>query len=144
MRASGDRHLDGEPIQTSHTGRSATATSARSRSKPSPRYGDTTTQIRYVTQLGIYDQARQLEPRLRELHNDHRLGASSERDGLRQRREVLRRRGWTFPPLPECRAAWAKRYPGWKWRNPELTEWHAEESDVSDEADKMEGDDDPS
>ena len=57
---------------------------------------------------------------------------------------VLRRRGWTFPPLVDCRAAWAKRYPDWKWRNPELTEWHAEESDVSDETDKMEGDDDPS
>jgi len=57
---------------------------------------------------------------------------------------VLRRRGWTFPPLVDCRAAWAKRYPDWKWRNPELAEWHAEESDVSDEADKMEGDDDPS
>ena len=107
------------------------------------RYGDTYPQIRYVNQPGIYDQARQLEPRLRE-HQRSSSRGSSERDGLRQYEEVLRRRGWTFPPLLDCRAAWAKRYPDWKWRNPEITEWHAEESDVSDEADKMEGDDDPS
>jgi len=44
----------------------------------------------------------------------------------------------------KMRAAWEEHYPNWEWRNPELTEWQAEESDVSDEADKMEGDDDPS
>ena len=106
------------------------------------RYGDTSVQVRYVNQPGIYDQARLLEPRLRNT-SDHRLGGHLSEMGCTNG-WVLRRRGWTFPPLVDCRAAWAKRYPDWKWRNPELTEWHAEESDVSDEADKMEGDDDPS
>ena len=86
--------------------------------------------VRYVTQLGIYDQARQLEPRLKKNYtNDHRLGAHLKEMGCDNTVKVLRRRGWTFPPLVDCRAAWAKRYPDWKWRNPEITEWHAEESD---------------
>ena len=43
--------------------------------------------------------------------------------------KVLRRQGWTFPPLAECREAWVKRYPGWEWRDPGITEWRAEEDD---------------
>ena len=50
-------------------------TSARSRSRPSPATATHTTQIRYVNQPGIYDQARQLEPRLKRYTSDHRLGA---------------------------------------------------------------------
>ena len=48
--------------------------------------------------------------------------------GCDNSQKVLRRRGWTFPPLPKCRADWEKRYPGWKWRSPEITEWQPEES----------------
>ena len=43
--------------------------------------------------------------------------------------KVLRRRGWTFPPLQKCRAEWEKRYSGYEWRNPQITEWQPEESD---------------
>ena len=107
-------------------------------------FGGTNTQVRYVTQLGIYDQCREIEPRLKKNYtNDHRLGAHLKEMGCVSG-WVLRRRGWAFPPLTKCRAAWEEHYPNWEWRNPELTEWQAEESDVSDEADKMEGDDDPS
>jgi hypothetical protein len=31
--------------------------------------------------------------------------------------------GWAFPPLDECRAAWARRYGPVKWDNPEAKEW---------------------
>ena len=40
--------------------------------------------------------------------------------------------GWTFPPLPHCRSEWEKRYPGWKWRNPDLKEWQPEGDDFDD------------
>jgi uncharacterized protein DUF5906/DNA primase RepB-like protein len=92
-------------------------------------YGGTNTQIRHVTQLGIYDQAKLIEPRLKNHTSDHRLGAHLSMMGCDNRKKVLRRRGWTFPPLLECRAEWEKRYPGWKWRDAEITEWRAEEAD---------------
>ena len=47
--------------------------------------------------------------------------------GCDNTRKVLRRQGWSFPPLRDCRAEWEKRYPGWKWRNPDLTEWQPED-----------------
>ena len=92
-------------------------------------YGGTTTQTRYVTQRGIYDQARLIEPRLRAYTNDYRLGRFLSEMGCGNTIKVLRRQGWTFPPLAECREAWVKRYPGWEWRNPGITEWSAEEDD---------------
>jgi Bifunctional DNA primase/polymerase, N-terminal/Primase C terminal 2 (PriCT-2)/Family of unknown function (DUF5906) len=32
-------------------------------------------------------------------------------------------RGWRFPPLAELRAAWARRFSGWRWDMPDLEEW---------------------
>ena len=78
-------------------------------------------------QPGLYDQAKQIEPRLRSYTSDHALGHFLDEMGCRNTKKVLRRQGWTFPPLPDCRIAWEARYPGWKWRNPDLTEWQAEE-----------------
>ena len=109
-------------------------------------FGGTNTQIRHVTQLGIYDQARQLEPRLKNYVNDHRLGAHLKEMGCDNTDKVLRRRGWTFPPLTECRAAWETRYPGWTWRDPAITKWRAEEADDvvnagSDDAEDTDDDD---
>ena len=98
--------------------------------KPKSIYSDATTQIRLVTQQGLYDQAKQIEPRLKKNYvNDHRLGAHLKEMGCDNTRKVLRKQGWTFSPLAECRAAWVKRYPGWEWRDPELMEWWAEEDD---------------
>ena len=88
-----------------------------------------TTQIRYVNQPGLYDQAKQIEPRLRNHASDHRLGIHLNEMGCDNTKKVLRRRGWTFPELSVCRATWEKKYPGWQWRDNEITEWRAEEAD---------------
>jgi Bifunctional DNA primase/polymerase, N-terminal len=97
--------------------------------KTKSAYGDTSTQIRHVTQLGVYDQARLVEPRLKHHTSDHRLGAFLSMMGCDNGKRVLRRRGWTFPPLFQCRQEWEKRYPGWKWRDSEVMEWRPEEAD---------------
>jgi hypothetical protein len=97
--------------------------------KTSSPYSGTTTQVRHVTQHGLYEQAKLVEPRLRNHHSDRDLGLHLTRLGCDNRKKVLTRRGWTFPPLLTCRAAWGKLYPGWKWRDADITEWRAEESD---------------
>ena len=113
--------------------------------KTNSAYGGTSIQIRHVNQLGIYDQARLLEPRLKNYVSDHRLGSHLSEMGCDNTKRVLRRRGWTFPPLQECRVTWEKRYPNWKWRNAEITVWRAEEADEpnegNEEADELEEDD---
>jgi hypothetical protein len=91
-------------------------------------------QIRLVNQPGLFDQARVIEPRLKSHTSEHKLGNFLKAMGCDNTKRVLRKRGWTFPPLLECRAEWEKRYPSYKWRNPEITEWRAE-----DEADAVQG-----
>jgi hypothetical protein len=92
-------------------------------------YGDkNTTQIRHVLQRGLYDHAKQIEPRLRNF-SDHKFGSFLKEMGCDNTDRVLRRRGWTFPPLLQCRAAWEKRFPGWKWLNTQITAWCPEEGD---------------
>jgi hypothetical protein len=88
-----------------------------------------TKQMRLITQRGLYDQARLVEPRLRSHTSDHKLGNFLNEMGCDNEKKVLRQRGWTFPPLSVCRIAWAKRYPGWQWRDNEITDWRAEEAD---------------
>ena len=95
--------------------------------KVKSRYGDTYPQSRTFNQPGIFDQARQIEPRLKSYTNDRSLGLFLSKMGCDNTRKVLRRQGWSFPPLRDCRAEWEKRYPGWKWRNPTLTEWQPED-----------------
>ena len=126
MRAAGDRHFEGADPAEPHRAVS-NSYQRQIEIETKSRYGDTYPQIRYVNQPGIYDQARQIEPRLRSYTSDHRLGRHLSEMGCDNSQKVLRRRGWTFPPLTKCRAEWEKRYPGWKWRNPEITEWQAEE-----------------
>jgi len=90
-------------------------------------YGDkTVTQVRHVSQRGLYDQAKQIEPKLRSV-SDHKLGSFLTEMGCDNTDRVLRRRGWTFPSLLQCRAAWEKRFPGWKWMNSTITAWCPEE-----------------
>ena len=86
---------------------------------------------RVTTRLGLYDQARSIEPRLRQ-RSDHVLGDYLSKQGCDNTKKVMRRRGWTFPPLEECRAKWEQRYAGWQWRDPITAEWHAEEDDKED------------
>lgn len=69
----------------------------------------------------LFDNARARSPRLRET-SDHALanfvrkqcGAVSHRDA--------KANGWRFPPLIECRKAWAQRYAGTTFPDP-ATDW---------------------
>jgi len=84
---------------------------------------------REVTRPGLYDQARSIEPRLRNYANDHVLGNYLRERGCDNTRKVMRRQGWAFPPLAECREAWEQRFPGWRWRDANLKAWRREEQD---------------
>jgi hypothetical protein len=90
-----------------------------------------TSGTRSETQLGLFDQARTIEPRLRVHGNDHTLGSFLREQGCDNKKRVLRRTGWTFPRLNKLRKAWERRFPGWKWQDPELSEWRFEGSDLS-------------
>jgi hypothetical protein len=85
--------------------------------------------LRIVKKPGLYDQARVIEPRLRTHFNDHLLGGYLTAQGCDNKKKIMRKRGWSFPPLAECRKKWEGRFPGWPWRNPGLTEWQHEEED---------------
>jgi hypothetical protein len=88
-------------------------------------------QLRTFLQPGIFDQARQLEPRLRPYTNDRTLGLYLAERGCDNTKKVLRRQGWSFPGLKKCREDWEKKYPQWSWRNPNLAEWQAEPDDLA-------------
>ena len=90
---------------------------------------------RRIRQRGLYDQARAVEPRLRP-RNDHALGHYLTQQGCDNSQKVLRRRGWSFPPLLECRKRWDARFPDWKWRDPVLTEWQYEQDELQSEQDE--------
>ena len=75
-----------------------------------------------VRHKGLYDQAREISPRLKPW-SDHLLGDILKKHGCSNAKKVMRRRGWEFPPLLELRAAWERRFPGWRWGDPELREW---------------------
>jgi Family of unknown function (DUF5906) len=71
---------------------------------------------------GLYDQARRSSPRLRHATDDA-LGRYLKKQGCSNAKKVRRRRGWTFPPLAECREKWEERFPGWEWQDPDLKDW---------------------
>jgi hypothetical protein len=82
---------------------------------------------RTVRRKGLYDQARAISPRLKAV-SDHALAHYLKEQGCDNAHRVLRRRGWTFPPLVECRKAWEARFPGWQWRDAGLVaEWESED-----------------
>jgi hypothetical protein len=99
------------------------------------RYGEENTQVRHVTQRGLMDQARSIEPKLRNI-SDHVLAKYLTDRGCKPGR-VMRKRGWVFPTLFKCREDWVKRYPNWKWRSLDVTAWSPEEG--QDETDKDAG-----
>ncbi len=74
---------------------------------------------------GLYHYARTSSPRLKN-KSDHFLGGYLKAQGCKSCR-VLRQRGWEFPPLSAARAAWEKRFPGWRWHAPNLSEWQSDE-----------------
>ena len=82
--------------------------------------GGTHQQLRTFQQPGIYDQAKQIEPRLRTYTNDHKLGHFLAEMGCDNTRKVLRRQGWSFPSLKECRAKWEKAIPTGNGAIPDL------------------------
>jgi hypothetical protein len=81
---------------------------------------------RFFKQNGLFDQAKSIEPRLRNHFTEHRLGGLLRQHGCVPSRP-LRHHGWTFPALLVCRAKWEERFPNWPWRNTGLTKWQAEE-----------------
>jgi hypothetical protein len=80
----------------------------------------------------LYDQARSIEPRLRQHGSDHALGSFLKDQGCDNKKKVLRRTGWSFPPFGEARKAWEERFPGWLWHDPDLTDWYFEGSKLRD------------
>jgi hypothetical protein len=84
---------------------------------------------RWVVRPGLYDQARSIEPRLRNHTSDHQLGAYLKERGCNNEKKVMRRQGWTFPVLSKCRQDWEKRFAGWQWRDPNMRDWRSEEQD---------------
>jgi Family of unknown function (DUF5906) len=86
---------------------------------------------RVVRRPGLYSQARSIVPHLRNHTNNSALATYLKKQGcvVREKRRVLRKSGWEFPPLLDCRKAWEKRFPGVQWRDPSLTDWRAEDQD---------------
>jgi hypothetical protein len=82
---------------------------------------------RTVRRRCLYDQARAISPRLKGA-SDHALGRYLKDRGCDNRPRVLRRHGWTFPSLDQCRKEWEARFPGWVWDGDDelVAEWEAE------------------
>ena len=79
---------------------------------------------RTVKRRCLYDQAREVSPRLRSV-SDHMLGRALTGFGCTNYHHVMRRRGWQFPALAAARRTWEDRFPGWKWHDPDLSDWKA-------------------
>ena len=77
---------------------------------------------RTIKRRCLYDQAREVSPRLRGA-SDHLLGRMLIGFGCSNDHRVLRRRGWQFPDLADARRVWEGRFPGWKWHEPNLSNW---------------------
>jgi hypothetical protein len=75
---------------------------------------------------GLYDLARERHPKLRYL-DDQVLAAHLKRWGCKPWRNS-QERGWEFPPLLEGRVRWEEKYPDWKWRHPDLTDWQVDDN----------------
>ena len=84
---------------------------------------------RLITMPGLLDEARNIEPKLKNHFSNNRIGDYLRDRGCSNKHRVLRERGWTFPPLAELRREWEIRFPNWPWRNPSITDWQPEEDD---------------
>ncbi|MCA1453981.1 hypothetical protein I6F35_12240 [Bradyrhizobium sp. BRP22] len=101
---------------------------ARSGDYPEVIKNDWGSVVRIDKHPGLYTAARTIEPRLRNV-SEHKLGEHLKKQGCTNDMKVLRRRGWMFPTLEECRKKWEQRFPGWKWRHPHLAAWEANDLD---------------
>ncbi|WP_084673913.1 bifunctional DNA primase/polymerase [Methylobacterium sp. WSM2598] len=72
---------------------------------------------------GLFDQARDISPKLK-LVSDHQLGRFLRSKGCTNTLKVMRRQGWTFPPLAQLRTQWEAAYAGWQWGTA-VTEWQS-------------------
>jgi hypothetical protein len=78
---------------------------------------------------GLYDQARETSPRLRN-HSDHSLGRFLSSVGCVTDKHCgpsRTKRGWKLPPLMDARAQWETRFPGWQWSDKNLSDWEAKD-----------------
>jgi hypothetical protein len=82
---------------------------------------------RHVWREGLYDQAKRISPRLKNV-TEHKLGSYLDDKGCMNARSS-KRRGWKFPPLKECRAEWEMRFPGTTWRDPTIVDWKCEKDE---------------
>jgi hypothetical protein len=90
-------------------------------------YGNRRTRLRKIK--GLYDQAREISPRLRNT-SDHTLGNFLAGMGCSNDNHCgpkRTKRGWKFPDLDSARTKWEERFPSWKWRNASLDDWEASE-----------------
>ena len=76
---------------------------------------------RKVMRSGLFDQARRISPRLKSA-TDTALGRFLGDKGCANA-WVLRRRGWRFPALADCRDKWVERFPHTVWPDPSPADW---------------------
>jgi hypothetical protein len=78
---------------------------------------------RIVLRDGLFDQARRISPKLKNV-SDTALGTylrMPERGCIRTWSRG--HRAWQFPPLQVCRKRWMERFPETVWQDPTTTEW---------------------
>ena len=113
--------------------RSPTATRARSRSEIESRFGvGKNTQVRTFNQQGAVRPGAHHRTATAQLHQRSQTRSVPERDGLRQQQEGAAPDGLVVPAADKVPGRLGKAYPGWVWRNPQITEWQAEAHDFKD------------
>jgi hypothetical protein len=84
-----------------------------------------TKRTRTVKREGLYDQARQVSPRLKGA-SDHALGHYLREQGCMSvwiSGGDRTRRGWSLPTLEKCRERWKERFPATVWLDPKVCKW---------------------
>jgi hypothetical protein len=87
-----------------------------------PGYGTFDNRRDFVMTRTLMDDVKDRAPRARHYLSEQDLASYlKERGCTRTRTNEVR--GWSFPPLPELRAKWARRFGGWRWDTPDLQDW---------------------
>jgi hypothetical protein len=80
----------------------------------------------FATTRALVEDAKRRVPRINGYLSDKAMGDFLRDHGCtagKDRSGDFEQRGWRFLPLEQMRAEWSRRYPGWKWRYPELKDW---------------------